>query len=326
MSDEQTTEAESIGQSIAEAAALVFGTDAPVEPAEAEKPKEAPVVVEPPKVDPVAERVAQRIEIAKKVELRAAAARAEVANAKAEVEAKRAELEADLKTFESFKAAKLSPSKALELLGMTPKEFLESLATEHEPAAIAARAMQGTTSEVQKLQAKIEAMEKAAAEREEAARVAQLDSGYNEATQAFLAHVDAGTDKYPHLIAEYTPAELAQAARAAAEQHSRPYFEKFGEYPDDEVIAEYLEGQAKARAEALAERRARIGQKASLPSQGVSSGVLQAAQPDSGPSPRTLTSRVASEKATAAPSGWSQEQADEESLRILQAALNKKTG
>lgn len=326
MSDEQVTETvEPSSPSIEEVAAQVFGVDAPTEVVEPEAAKAAPAVAEPPKVDPVAEKVAQRIEIAKKVELRAAAARAEVANAKAEVEAKRAELEADLKTFESFKAAKLSPSKALELLGMTPKEFLESLATENEPAAVAARAMQGTTSEVAKLQAKIDAMEKAAAEREQAAKVAALDTNYNQATQAFLAHVDTSTEKYPHLIAEYTPTELAHAARAAADQHAAPYFEKFGTYPDDEVIAEYLEVQAKARAEALAERRARIG-KAPVPSKGVSSGDLQASQPDPGLSPRTLSSRVASEKATAAPSGWSQEAADEESLRILNAALNRKTG
>lgn len=303
--------------SFEDVAAQVFGTDAPAEAPKEEPAKAAP---EEPKPDPVAEKVAARIEIAKKVELRAAAAREEVRAARAEVDAKRAELDEMAKSVETFKAAKLSPSKALELLGMSPKEFLESLATEHEPSAIAARASQGAMGEVEKLRAELRAMQDAARDRDHQARVQENDSNYNAATAQFLEFVDTTPDKYPHLTAEYTPSELAQVARAAAEKHAPAYIAKFGEAPSDEILADYLEEQAAARVAALAERRARIGQKAQQPSQGVTSGVQSASQPDQGPSPRTLTSRAASEKA-AVPPKWSQEAADEESLRILNAAL-----
>ncbi len=309
------------GPSIEEIAAQVFGADAPPV-ALTEAPKEEPAKVDPPK-DPAAEKVAARLTVALKAEERAARSRAEIAAAKAEIETSRAEVAEHLKVVEALKAAKTSPSKALELLGMTPKEFLETLATEHEPAAVAARAVKGTSDEVAKLQAKIEAMEKAAEDRENASKRQSLDHDYNQATAAFIEHVDASPDKYPHLIAEYTPAELARAAQAAADQHAVAYKNKFGEFPDDSVIADFLEDQARTRAEALAERRARVGQKAPVPSKGETPGDLQVAQPATGPSPRTLTSRAASEKATTA-KPWSQEWADEESLRILQAAF--KTG
>ncbi len=166
-------------------------------------------------------------------------------------------------------------------------------------------------------------MKRAAAEREHAAIAQQSDAIYTAATQAAVESIDAAPEKYPHIIAEYTPAELAHALQNAAAQHGPAYKKKFGEYPTDEVIAEYLEDQARARAETLAERRARVGQKASVPSKGELPGDLQVAQPATGPSPRTLTSRAASEKATAT-KPWSQEWADEESLRILSASL--KTG
>jgi hypothetical protein len=318
---ETAAEATETGPTIAEIAEQVFGADAPAIPEAATEPE--PAKVEPPKPDPASEKVAARLTVALRAEERAARSRAELAAAKAAVEAKEAEVTEKLKTFEAFTAAKLSPSKALELLGLTPKEFLESLATEHEPAAVAARAVQGTTAEVAKLQAKIDAMEAAAAKREDDAKRREADSLYNEATQQFISHVDAAPDKYPHLIAEYTPSELASLAQRTVDAHAGPYREKFGEFPDDEVIAEFLEDQAKARAETLAERRARVGQKAQVPSEGKTPGDLQVAQPATGPSPRTLTSRTASEKATAQ-KPWSQEWADEESLRILHAAL--KTG
>lgn len=310
----------------------VWGTESgpavatePVEPAvEAEGTEPAAAVEEPakePAKDPVAEKVASRILAAKRAEMRAAEQRRELASAKAEIDAQRASVAEQLKAVEDLKAAKLSPSKALELLGMTPKQFLESLATEHEPAAVAARASAGAMSEVEKLRSELQAMRDAQAERERAVRVQQIDAAYNERTEAFVAHVDGEPEKYPHLIAEYTPTELAQAARAAADQHAVPYFNQFGKYPDDDVIAEYLEEQAKARAEALAERRARIGRPASPPSQGNPIGQTAVVTPtDPGPGPRTLTSRDASIKASA-PKPWSQDAADEESLRILQAAM-----
>lgn len=302
--------------SLDEVVAKVFGAP---EATAAEPDKPAAPVVAAPK-DPATERVAARIAVAQRAELRAAKARQEHASAQAEIAAQRAEIAEQLKIVEALKGAKASPSKALELLGLSPKEFLESLATEHEPAAVAARAVQGTQGEVEQLKARLEAFEKAEKDRVEQVRAQRLDADYNDATKAFLAHVDAGADKYPHLHAEHTPQELASMARHTAEQHGRAFYEKYGEYPSDDILAEYLEEQAKARAEVLAERRARIGKSAPVPSQGKLSGVQQVAQPDPGPSPRTLTSRAASEKASS-PSVWSQEWADQESLRILSASL-----
>jgi hypothetical protein len=311
------TEAPAAEPTIEQIAAQIFGEDAPVATEEA---KPAEVVPDVPKPDPVAEKVSARLEIAKRAELRAAASRAELASAKAEVDAQRAEVAEKAKAVDAFMAAKLSPSKALELLGMSPKEFLESLATEHEPAAVAARAVAGTKSEVDELRAELKAMRDAALERERATQRQEADHGFNAATTQFLEFVDAAPEKYPHLIAEYTPAELAAAARETASTHSKPYFDKFGEYPSDDIIAQHLEDQAATRVQSLAERRARIGKPASAPSQGNSSGVLQVTQPEKGPSPRTLTSRAASEKASA-PARQTQEDLDAECVRILQAGL-----
>jgi hypothetical protein len=316
--DQPAAEVAEAGPTIEEIAAQVFGADAPSETAAATTEAE-PAKVDPPR-DLAAEKVSARLSVAMRAEERAARVRAEISAERASLEKQREEIAAMARLSEQMREAQASPSKALEMLGMTPKAFLEALATEHEPEAVAARAVKGTTDEVAKLQARLDAFEKAEKEREQSSVRQRVDAEYNEATAGFLAMVDAKPEAYPHLIAEYTPAELARAAQVAADQHAVAYKNKFGEYPDDSVIADYLEDQAKARAEALAERRARVGHKAHEPSKGATSGDLQVAQPATGPSPRTLTSRTASEKATAS-KPWSQEWADEESLRILNAAL-----
>ncbi len=328
------------GPSIEEIAAQVFGADAPPV-ALTEAPKEEPAKVDPPK-DPAAEKVAARLTVALKAEERAARSRAEIAAAKAEIETSRAEVAEHLKVVEALKAAKTSPSKALELLGMTPKEFLEKLATEHEPAAVAARAVKGTSDEVAKLQAKIAAMEKAATDREEASRKRALDTEYDQATAGFLEEVAKEHANYPTLVREYSDAEIARAAQSCldevvgkddagkpvtrleafvAEHRGRPE----GPHPTNKEIAEFLEYRAQERSKNRGAWHQRIGLNGAKPSEGAvtSSGDLQVAQPATGPSPRTLTSRAASEKATTA-KPWSQEWADEESMRILHAAL--KTG
>ena len=95
-----------------------------------------------------------------------------------------------------------------------------------------------------------------------------------------------------------------------------------GSEPSDEVIAEALEERSVPRARVRSEWRARTGKNAPAPSTGTPSVDVRATQTDRGPSPRTLTSRAVSEKAAATPQ-WSQEAADEESLRILRAALSR---
>lgn len=305
----------------------VFGKDSPAEaPAGAGAPV-SPPPAGTPAADPAKDRVSAKIAAGLRAEKRAAEARrerAELETAKqrqaAEMEQLKAQIAEQVKTAEAFKAAKLSPSKALELLGTDGKTFLEGLVKENDPANVAARAVEGTNTEMEKLRAELKALTDAAKARDEAEKQRAHAEKYNAATQQFLEKVDAAPDKYPHLIAEYTAPELAAAARAAAAQHSKPYFDKYGEYPSDEMIAEYLEDQARARVEALAERRARVGQKAPPPSKGISSGDERAAQPDRGPSPRTLSSRQTSQRGSS-PRPWSQEAADEESLRILSGAI-----
>ncbi len=298
---------------IEEVAAQIFGEDKP--PAQAVEEPASPAVEEP-KPDPVAERVAARIAIARRADLRAAGVRKEIESGRAEVERKRAELAPLAELAEQVRAAKLSPSKALELLGTDAKTFLETLANEHEPAAVAQRVASSANGEVEKYKARVEALEKRLAD-----DVSQRVEHDNAVVQkAFLEHVAGKADVYPHLVGELTPDEIVREGWRLAGEHARPYFEKFGVYPDDDVIAEYLESQAKARAEQRGAWRERIGKNTHQPSEGKPTGDLRATQPEKGPSPRTLTSRAASEKATASPK-WSQEQADEESLRILNGAF-----
>lgn len=300
--------------SIEEIAAQVFGQGDSVETTDQSEATEvaAPKAVEP---TPAAVSASSRIIAAKRADLKAAQARAEMAKERAELQSARAELEDMRKTADALKAARVSPSKALELLGMSPREFLESLATEHEPEAVVQRAMGAAMTETEKLRLEIAEMKAAQAERERAAESRTYEAQSSQAQQAFLEHI-ASSESYPHTVEEFTPSEIVKLGWELATKHSAAYFERFGEYPSDEVIAEELENQAKARA---AERSAWRARKVSAaPSKGIQSGNQRAAQPVTGPV--TLTSRASSER-TSVPSGWSQEQADEESLRILQAAL-----
>ncbi len=323
------TQAAEAEPTIDEIAAKIFGEPAPTTEAAPDKP----AAVEEPKPDPVDEKVTARIAAAQKAELRGARLRSEMAAERAELEKAKADHAEAVKVAEAVKAAKLSPSKALELLGFDAKTFLESLATEHEPEAIASRAIAGTQTELQKLQAKLDAMEAKEVAREQAVRQREQQAENERASTGFLDFVAANAAKYPTLVEELTPQEIVREGFACLDEivgkddAGKPVTrlqafkaEHEGTEPTDDEIAEFLEYRAQPRAKARTEWRTRIGQKASPPSEGKPSGVLQASQPDQGTSPRTLTSRAASEKASA-PQKWSQEQADEESLRILREAL-----
>jgi hypothetical protein len=292
------------------------------DPGDDESPDPAAAVEKPAEPEkPKAESVSARIIAARRQEMRAAKERQEIAADRAEVEKAKAEVAEAAQQAAALKAAKLSPSKALELLGMSPKEFLESLAGEHEPQAVAERAATKTMSEVEKLRAELAELRGLDEKRQQAAQRQQHDARWNEATREFLGHVET-SDAYPHLIAEFTQSEIAQQAQALALQHGKAYFDQFGEYPSDAVLAEHLELQAKARAESLAERRARVGINAPrIPSQGTPA--IQG-QPATATKPRTLTNGASSQKATA-PKPWSQKDADEESRRILQQMYASQT-
>lgn len=328
--------------SLEEAARAVFGEpDEPEKPAEeapkAEerdekgrfKPKteaEAkPKLDEEPKGEDKAEdpRVAARINAAKRAELRAAQERAEIQRERAELQRMKDEVAQLAKLAEQVKAAKGSPSRLLELAEQDPKSFLESLATEHEPQAIAQRVRSEVQTEVEALKAQISEL-RAAREQERAAfERQQAEAQIQKAQSAFLEHIAEKAETYPHLVEEFTPDEIASRALALAQEHSQSYYEKFGFYPDDEVFAEELERQARERAESRAAWRSRIGKSAITPGKGDSSGDTRSRPTVKADSPRTLTSRAASTKATP-PREWSQEDADAEALRILESAFAAK--
>lgn len=292
-----------------------------LEDARAAEPEEAEAATEEPAKDaPKEPSVSSRIIAAKRAEARAAkeqqaiaAVRAEVAKERAEVERARSELTSQTSLVEQLRAAKVSPSKALELLGMSPREFLESLATEHEPSTIAKRVADESTSEVRALKAELEAFKAARAEEAKQQQEQSFRQQFEAATRQFVEFVDNSAEQYPHLVAEMTPAEIAREAQTVATQHSAAYHAKFGVYPDDSVIAEYLESQAKARHEALAERRARVGFGAISPRQGSSDIQGQPSQAR----PRTLTNGVSAQRGSVA-KPWSQADADAESRRLIE--------
>lgn len=297
-------------------------------PQEPEKPVE-----EAPKLTPDAERVAARIAAAKRAEQRAAEERKAIADAQAQVEKTKAELADLVKLAEQVKAAKASPSKALELMGLSPKEFLETLATENEPGSIAAREVAREAAEREKLAGELAELKKQLAEEKQRVESAKVEQRRRATEEAFIAKVESDAAKYPHLLEEYTPEEtVAEGYRILNEtvghdERGRPitrlqaFVAEHGSEPSDDDVAEFLEHQAKQRAQIRRDRLARIGKAApaAVPGNG-KSGDQSEAQPDRGQSPRTLTSRAASEKASAQ-RPWSQEAADEESIRILSQAL-----
>lgn len=323
-------ESATLEETIEQIGARIFAEDVP--PAIEAPPAPVEPAAEPAK-DPVAERASARILANHRAEMRAAKLRADIAAEKAAVDAQRGEVGELAKLAEAVKAAKGSPSKALELLGMSPKEFLETLATEHEPEAVARRAVEGTQTEVQKLQARIDAMEAADRERQRQALIREARAEEHKAGSGFVEFIAANADKYPNLVEDMTPQDFVQAGYAMLHRPLRTtpqgkvvtvldqyMADNGGETPSDEEIAEALDKQAAPRVQARSEWRARLGKNAPPASTATPSVDVRATQMDRGPSPRTLTSRAASEKAAAVPV-WTQEAADEESLRIIQAAF-----
>lgn len=283
-----------------------------------EPTEDAPAVAEPPKApEPQAEKVSARIIASRRAEMKAQAERQANAAERAAIEKDRAEI-AEAKAFkEQIAAATLSPSKLLELAKKSPKEFLEALANEHEPEAVAARAISGTQTEVQKLQARIDAME---AERVAEARAVQWRAMEQEGVQMqaqFLDHVAKSGEKYPNTLEEFTPREIVAKGWELANKHAAAYHAKFGVYPDDEVIADELERQATARAAERRESawRERIGKSAPIPSQGTSA--IQG-QPVTAAKPRTLTNGASATNASAPRAELTDAEARAESIRLIE--------
>lgn len=265
---------------------------------------------------PKDERTAARIAAAMRAESRAAKQREEIASQRADIERQHAELKAATEAAEAFKAAKTSPSKALELLGVSPKQFLESLATENDPSSVAKRETSRAMTEVETLRSEVEALRKER-EAERQQRAAREHEAATLATQeAFVNFVAESYERYPHLCEELTPEEIGAEALRVAMRYASTYKAETGEDFTDDVLADYLESQAKERAERRAAFRARF-----RPAQAGDHGQKQeTAQPDKSQNPRTLTSRIAAAKASP-PRDMTPEEADRQSRAIFEAAL-----
>lgn len=335
--EEQTTDASATPEAppadtLDAAVERIFGKpDAPAkveEPPEETEQKPAPEP-EPSKPEPKEERVAARIAAAKRAELRAAEARAELRRTQEQIDAKQRELdarEAKLKLIEE------DPVRFFEEYKSDPESFLKKLAGVSAPEAVADKRIAKLEEE---LRAEREERIRTQTEIERARAALEAESTWKAASAAFVDHVAVSADKYPHLVEEYTDAEAVNEAFAVLREvvghdaHGRPvtaaeaYKAQHGVWPDNEVVAEYLDQRAKARIEARQKSAWRKrGEPAAIPGQGRPVGDLNPVPPVKGTSPRTLTSRAASEKASA-PKPWSQEDADAQSIRILQEAMSK---
>lgn len=285
------------------------------ESAESSPPAEgSPAGSEPPAEpppDPKAERVAARILAAKKAEIRAHQQREALTQRQSAIEAREKELAAKEARFRRLEE---DPVAAFDELKLDPKTFLEKLAGLHTPEA-------QTSREIAKERERIEALEKRLAQADEdrkryelQLRGREVETNTRQATEAFLEHVATSAAKYPHLTDQYTPEEISARALQVATEHAEAYKSRFGVYPDDEVIADFLEQEAAERAQRRAAWRERIGQGA--PAQGrASKGEIASGQGKAG-TPRTLTNSTASQRG-AAPKAWSEKDAYEEAKRIV---------
>ena len=297
------------------------GDEEPGEPA-----VEPAKVVEPPK-----ESVSARILANRKAESRAKADREAAATEREAIKAERAELAEAKAASEALKAAKLSPSRALELLGMSPKEFLESLATEHEPEAIAKREVRDqlakTQPEVERLAMELRALKDERAAEVQARRHAEIQTAYTTEGNAFVEHVAANAEKYPALVESMTPQQFVDAGFACLEEPVGKtkggkvitrldafMADSDGVPPTNDDIAEFLEHRAQPVFQARNAWRERLGKSAPIPSQG--SSAIQG-QPVTAAKPRTLTNGASATNASA-PKPWSQADADAESVRLIQ--------
>lgn len=309
MSDTETSAPTLSGDTVAEifgpavaAEAAEAGAATPTEDAGAEEgvpSEDAPKkVAKEVAADPAQERVAQRLAIARKKELHAAQVRADTNKAKAELDVYRAKIE----------RLKSNPLDAIREMGMEPTEFLQRVVDDGQYSE---------KKEIESLRAEMAAFKQ---EREQLTQqyLQQQQQRHIEQVQAaFVTHIEESAEKYPHLIQEFEPDEIAARGLALAREYGDVYRKRTGEYPSDEVIAEYLEQQAAERAERKSERTARLLGKSKPKS---STSVVGTPVSKSPQGPRTLTNRDSSHRVTPSNRSMTQPERDEESLRILRQA------
>lgn len=314
----------------------VFGPQEkpPVDPANTNDREAANTNDEPAKETPAEEpkldKVGQRLAAAKRAEQKAERERMELRQAREQHEKRQAELDAREK---KLRLIEEDPVKFFEEFKADPKTFLDKLAGDYKPENVATKKLTAVEEELQRLKAEI-------AQRDEAARQsqsrAQANDAWKQASAAFIEHVGAQADRYPNLTNEMSEEQATELAYSVLTQvvgrdpdgtpvtRSEAYRREHGEYPDHDVVAEYLDSIAKQRVEARQKSAWRKqGESADLASKATPNGDSKVVPTVKGTSPRTLSSRDTNQRA-AAPKPWSQEAADEESIRILEAALRKR--
>lgn len=274
------------------------------------------------------ERVAARIAAAKRAEQTAARERERIKSEAAALEAKQKEIEAREKR---VKIIEEDPVRFFEEFKQDPKTFLDKLAGEYKPEAVVDKKVKALEAELAQLKADAQKRE---TDQQTAAQRAQADEAWRVASAQFVQHVETSAEKYPSLVEEFTEAEATDLAfkvltevvgRTDAGQpitRAQAYYAEFGAYPDDDVVAEHLDKLAKQRIEGRAKSGWRRSGEAAKPSSELPSGDPKPVPPVSGMSPRTLKARDASTRA-APPKVWTQEAADEESIRLISAAMRK---
>lgn len=320
-----TTEATTpTAPTFADVAAEVFGSDAPAEVTETLA--EAPAGQKAEEVkDPKAERVGSRIAAAKMAEKKTERERIELRTQKEAHDKRAADLDAREKRLRLIED---DPIKFFEEFKSDPKTFLDKLAGDYKPENVATKKLTAVEEEVQRLKTEL-------TQRDEAAKQAQTDSAWKEAGAAWLSHVGEQAEKYPHLTDEFTEqqalalahseltAPVGKDSTGALVSRSQAYFREHGVYPDFDVIAEHLDLLAKQRIEARTKSAWRKqGNGADPASKAALNGDPKSVPSVKGTSPRTLTSRDASQRSSA-PKVWSQEAADEECIRILEQGMRK---
>lgn len=282
------------------------------------------------------DRVAARIVAAKRAEAKTAAERRDLITLRETQERRQAELDAREKR---LRLVEEDPIRAFEELKIDPKTFLEKLSGEYKPENVVAKKADALEAKVAELEKRL--ADKDTAAQREAASI-KADTAWKEAATSFISHVGEKADAYPHLTEEFTEDQATDLAFTVltevvgADERGKPltrseaYFREHGVYPDHEVIAEYLDGIAKARVEARTKSAWRKRGDSATQARQAPIGNSQAVPPGRGTSPRTLTSREASQR-TAPPARkggpvWTaadQDEADEAALRLIEEAMRR---
>lgn len=316
-----------------EAVAAVFGAPdgAPATPGAEAPVEETAEAAQTPK-EPTA---SARIIAAKRAEATAAAKRVKEDARERELTARQVAQEAreaDQRLFDE------DPASWASKRGWGQKELqahLEKLAGTFKPEALADKKLTANEERVALLEKKL--AEKDAAD---AARAQQANE--RAAGEAFVSDLMAKADQYPTLLEIFDDeSDLVEAAIAHLNQvlgtdsrgrsvtRGQLFAADNGRPPTHDEIAESLEVHARKEAQERLERRSKSAWRkrgdALLGSEPVP-GDLNRVPPVKGTSPRTLSARDASLRAAAPTTEWSQEQADLDSLRLLEAMIRKQKG